>query len=163
MIVSFISTPLALPLAISSGFAGRLAIPIAAVLSINAAKPVADPSAAISKVVPGCWDLNCSANCGTSFAPSVSEPLITIVSARAMLRLEITAAPNNNTFFMGLSLFDWNKANLIHDLLPNRAQSEIEKGLRHTTRLTIGIVESRPPVRIGMVLDALDRWSGAVD
>ena len=58
---------------------------------VLAAMPVVDPSAAISKLAPLCSALNASASCGTSFAPSVSEPLMTMrpawatdaVSARA--------------------------------------------------------------------------------
>ena len=82
-VVSFSSPPLALIAAASSGLAGRLAMPICAVLSINAAKPVADPSAAMLNSVPGCCDLNCSASCGTSLAPRVSEPLMTRLSGDA--------------------------------------------------------------------------------
>src|ERR1700720_1009691 len=85
-------TPLPLAAATSSGFVGRLAIPIWAVPSMMAAMPVVDPSAAMSKVVPGCCALNCSASCGTSFAPSVSEPLMT---SRSAFAVEI-AAPSKS-------------------------------------------------------------------
>src|SRR5207302_6502524 len=110
------------------------ALPIAAVLSINAANPVADPSAAISKVVPGCCVLNCSANCGTSLAPRVSEPLITIVSARAIVSAEMATREVTNNLFISSRLLDWNKANLVDDFLPNRTQSEINECLRDATR-----------------------------
>ncbi len=90
--VSFKVTPFAVAAAISSGFAGRLAMPICAVESISAAKPVVEPSAAISNVASGFWVLNCSASCGTSFAPSVSEPLMTRRSACAAVEARPAAA-----------------------------------------------------------------------
>src|SRR6476660_8237031 len=156
-IVSLRSTPLALPFAISSGLAGRLAIPIAAVLSINAANPVADPSAAISKEVPGCCALNCSANCGTSFAPRVSEPLITIVSARPIVIAEIVTKRVINNLFISSRLLDWNKANLVDDFLPDRTQGEINECLRDPAWFTISIIKGRTPVRIRVILHALNR------
>ena len=77
-------------------------MPICAVLSINAANPVVDPSAAMSKVASGCCDLNCSANCGTNFAPSVSEPLMTRRSAFVVAEEMRSAADAKATivFFM---------------------------------------------------------------
>src|SRR5262249_3440894 len=75
----------------SEPFARRLDIPISAVPSMIAAMPVVDPSAAMSKVVPGCSALKCSASCGTNFAPSVSEPLITRRSALASVNPNATA------------------------------------------------------------------------
>src|SRR5207249_685552 len=78
-----------------------------------AAMPVVDPSAAILKVVPGCCALNSSANWGTSFAPSVSDPLIISVSAR----VRQTAAPRmtrvSRIFFIyerGEWLLDWHES-----------------------------------------------------
>src|SRR4029453_3616897 len=57
-----------------------------------AAMQVVDPSAAMSKVVPGCCALNCSANCGTNLAPSVSEPLMTRRSAFALDMAAVSSA-----------------------------------------------------------------------
>ena len=76
-------TPLALAAEISVGLARRLDMPICAVPSMIAARPVVEPSAAISKSVPGLLALNASASCGTSLAPSVSEPLMTSLPAWA--------------------------------------------------------------------------------
>src|ERR1041384_3915471 len=84
--------PLAEAAPTSDDFARLLDIPISAVPSMIAAMPVVDPSAAMSKVVPGCSVLNCSASCGTSFAPSVSEPLITRRSALVVVDHRITVA-----------------------------------------------------------------------
>lgn len=67
----------------SVALAGRLDMPICAVPSMIAAMPVVEPSAAISKVVSGCFALYASESCGTSFAPSVSEPLMTSEPAKA--------------------------------------------------------------------------------
>src|SRR5256885_12401360 len=94
-----------------------------------AAMPVVDPSAAMLKVVPGCCALNSSASCGTSLAPSVSEPLITSESAR----VQTVPRPRTNrarvSFFM---LLDRNESNLRHDLLAARTDREIEKLLGQT-------------------------------
>src|SRR5215216_1604705 len=92
MIVGFICLPLAVAAPTSELLARRLDIPISAVPSMMAAMPVVDPSAAMSKVVPGCCALNCSANCGTNFAPSVSEPLMTRRSAFVLDMLAVTSA-----------------------------------------------------------------------
>src|SRR2546423_13631389 len=73
--------PLAAACPTSDDLARRLDIPICAVPSMIAAIPVVEPSAAMSKVVSGCCALNASASCGTSFAPRVSEPLMTRRSA----------------------------------------------------------------------------------
>ncbi len=93
-------TPLAEAVAISSGLTGRLDIPIAAVPSMIAAMPVVDPSAAISKLVPGCCALNSSANCGTSFAPNVSDPLMTRLSAHARGVPMVRAMNVRSSFFI---------------------------------------------------------------
>src|SRR4029450_9092738 len=69
-----------------------LDMPIWAVPSMIAAIPVVDPSAAMSKVVPGCCHFNCSASCGTNLAPSVSEPLMTRRSALTLETLDATSA-----------------------------------------------------------------------
>ena len=42
-----------------------------------------------SNVASAFWVLNCSASCGTSFAPSVSDPLMTRRSACAAVELQI--------------------------------------------------------------------------
>src|SRR5215211_7655316 len=89
--VGFMCLPLDEAAPTSEDFARRLDMPMSAVPSIMAAIPVVDPSAAMSKVVPGCCALNCSASCGTSLAPSVSEPFMTRRSAFELDRL----APNN--------------------------------------------------------------------
>src|SRR4029077_7048218 len=91
-IVGFMLMPLAEAAPISDDLARRLDIPICAVPSMIAAIPVVEPSAAMSKVVPGCCALNCSASCGTSFAPRVSEPLITKRSAFALEKLAVASA-----------------------------------------------------------------------
>ena len=52
-------TPLAQAAEISVGLARRLDMPICAVPSMIAAMPVVEPSAAISKLVPGFCALNC--------------------------------------------------------------------------------------------------------
>src|SRR5205085_6931192 len=83
--------PLAAACPTSDDLARRLDIPICAVPSMIAAMPVVDPSAAMSKVVPGCEALNCSASCGTSFAPRVSEPLMTSLSARTSVATQARA------------------------------------------------------------------------
>src|SRR4051812_32684425 len=83
--------PLAAACPTSDDLARRLDIPICAVPSMIAEMPVVEPSAAMSKVVPGCEALNCSASCGTSFAPRVSEPLMTSLSARASMVTKTTA------------------------------------------------------------------------
>src|SRR5207248_10330491 len=137
-----------LPFAIASGLAGWLAIPISAVLSINAANPLADPSAAISNVVPGYCALNCSANCGTSLAPRVSEPLITIASPRATVSAQMPTKTVSNNFFIRSRLLDWNKTNLIDDFLPDRAQREIKECLRDATWFAISVIKGRPPVGV---------------
>jgi len=51
--VGFMLMPLAWAADISVGLARRLDMPIWAVLSVMAAMPVVEPSAAISNVVPG--------------------------------------------------------------------------------------------------------------
>src|SRR5256885_8718853 len=83
--------PFALAAPTSEDFARRLDMPIPAVPSMIAAMPVVEPSAAMSNVVPGCSALKCSASCGTSFAPSVSEPLMTRRSALASAKPNATA------------------------------------------------------------------------
>src|SRR5207248_10218670 len=88
---------------------------------------------------------------------------ITLVCGPAMHGLSITAGPSITTSFMGLSLLDWNKANLIDDFLPNRAQSEIKECLRNPTRFAIGIVKGWSAVGIGVVLHTLDGRDGAID
>ena len=92
--------------------------------------PVVDPSAAMLKVVPGCCALNSSANCGTSFAPSVSDPLMTSVSAR----VRQTAAPRmtrvNRIFFIfarGEWLLDWHKSDPANNVLAAGAEGEIHE------------------------------------
>src|ERR1700731_3492577 len=103
-------TPLPEAAPTSAGFARRLDMPICAVPSMIAAMPVVEPSAAMSKVVPGCCALNCSASCGTSFAPSVSEPLMTNFSARASVETNASAtAKARCVIFMGVCL--WISAN----------------------------------------------------
>src|SRR5207302_5815800 len=155
--------PLAAACPTSDDLARRLDIPICAVPSMIAAIPVVEPSAAMSKVVPGCCALNCSASCGTSLAPSVSEPLMTIVSARPIVSAEMTTKTVTNNFFIRSRLLDWNKANLIDDFLPDRAQSEINECLRDATWFAISIVKGRPPVGIGVVLHGLNRRGRAID
>src|ERR1700682_6265619 len=107
--VGCMCTPLAAAAPISAGLARRLDMPISAVPSMIAAMPVVEPSAAMSKVVPGCCALNCSASCGTSFAPRVSEPLMTSFSARASM--ETKASPSANArceiFIFYLSAVGW--------------------------------------------------------
>ena len=92
--VGFMFTPFPEAAETSAGLARRLDMPICAVPSIMAEMPVVEPSAAMSKVVPAFCALNCSASCGTSLAPSVSEPLMTRRSAlawRPKARLAATA------------------------------------------------------------------------
>src|SRR6266404_4162897 len=71
------------------------------------AMPVVDPSAAMSNVVPECSALKCSANCGTSLAPSVSEPLMTRRSAFALAMPVATSARLRVTclIFIGVGWF----------------------------------------------------------
>ena len=90
-IVGFMCLPFAAAVPTSDVLARRLDMPISAVPSMIAAIPVVDPSAAMSKVVPGCCALNCSASCGTSLAPSVSEPLMTRRSALASVMPKASA------------------------------------------------------------------------
>src|SRR6185295_17441618 len=98
--------PLACAAPTSDDLARRLDIPICAVPSMIAAIPVVDPSAEMSKVVPGCCALNCSASCGTSFAPKVSEPLITSRSAFAVEAVTAKSKPSKRYFiFIGWWLF----------------------------------------------------------
>src|SRR5437762_6069782 len=99
--------PLAEAAPISDDLARRLDIPICAVPSMIAAIPVVEPSAAMSKVVPGCCALNCSASCGTSLAPRVSEPLITRRSALALAMPVATSARLSATYllFIGVGRF----------------------------------------------------------
>src|SRR6185369_1485905 len=99
-IVGFILMPLAEAAPISDDLARRLDIPICAVPSMIAAIPVVEPSAAMSKVVPGCCALNCSANCGTSFAPRVSEPLMTRRSACALAMPATSSARLSARYFI---------------------------------------------------------------
>src|SRR4029077_9898643 len=106
---------------------------------------------------------NCSANCGTSLAPRVSEPLITMVSARPIVSAEMVTKIIANNFFIRSRLLDWNKANLINNFLADRAQSEINECLRDASWFAISIIESRPPVGVGMVLHALNRRGRAID
>src|SRR5262249_53023576 len=54
-----------------------------------------EPSAAMSKVVSGWLALNASANCGTSLAPSVSDPLMTNRSASAAEPINISPRVRN--------------------------------------------------------------------
>src|SRR4029453_11325148 len=98
--VGFMCLPLAAAAPTSEVLARRLDIPISAVPSMMAAIPVVDPSAAMSKVVPGCCALNCSASCGTSLAPSVSEPLITRRSAFTLEMLDATSARTIEIYFI---------------------------------------------------------------
>src|SRR5437763_16280473 len=125
-------------------------MPMAAVLSINAANPVVDPSAAMSKVVPGCCDLNSSASCGTSFAPRVSEPLMTNESPRATSVAVAKVINVRTNFFI---LFHGNKADLSNDLLSASAEREIDKLFGQSARFAVGVIKCRSPVGIGMVLD----------
>src|SRR4029077_13053878 len=156
-IVGFILMPLAEAAPISDDLARRLDIPSCAVPSMIAAIPVVEPSAAMSKVVPGCCALNCSANCGTSFAPRVSEPLITIASPRATASAEMPTKTVTNNFFIRSRLLDWNKANLVDDFLPDRTQGEINERLRDPAWFTISIIKGRTPVGIRVILHALNR------
>src|SRR6266550_398329 len=98
--VGFILRPLAVAAPTSEDFARRLDMPISAVPSMMAAMPVVEPSAAMSNVVPGCCDLNCSANCGTSFAPNVSDPLMTRRSACALETLAARIMLNARYFVL---------------------------------------------------------------
>src|SRR5689334_1068296 len=96
-----------------------------------AAIPVVDPSAAMLKVVSGCCALNSSESCGTSFAPRVSEPLMTKVSARAANPLTPTAIRIRMSFFMNycreLGLLDRNESNLGDNFLAGGADRVIEE------------------------------------
>src|SRR6476646_519048 len=116
MIVGFICFPLAAAAPTSEVLARRLDMPISAVPSMIAAIPVVDPSAAMSKVVPGCCALNCSANCGTSLAPSVSEPLMTRRSAFALAMPVATRARLSATclIFIGVGWFLFSSANIFN-------------------------------------------------
>src|SRR5258707_9731986 len=100
--------PLACAAPTSDDLARRLDIPICAVPSMIAAIPVVEPSAAMSKVVPGCCALNCSASCGTSFAPRVSEPLMTRRSALALDMPARTSArlTTSGLIFIGFARVD---------------------------------------------------------
>src|SRR5262245_37849419 len=81
--MGFNVTPFAVAADISVGFARRELIATWAVPSMIAAMPVVDPSAAISNDILGYFALNSSASVGTSFAPKVSDPLMTSFSGAA--------------------------------------------------------------------------------
>src|SRR5215471_10433133 len=164
-VVSLNVTPLALAAATSSGFVGRLAIPICAVPSMIAEIPVVDPSAAMLKVVSECCALNSSASCGTSFAPSVSDPLMTSVSPRAMSVETFRAINARKSFFIRNTccLLDRNEPNLGDDFLAGGSNRVIEELFRETTWLAIRVIESRSPVSVGVTLNGLNRRSHAVD
>src|SRR6266404_668441 len=133
-----------------------------------AAMPVVDPSAAISKVVPGCCALNSSANCGTSFAPKVSDPLTMRVSPRAARTLAPRATINRTSFFILYlircdALSKWNKPDLGNDLLTGRTSRESEKLFGQPGRLAVRVIKRWPRVRVVLAEHALHRRRHAVD
>src|SRR5437763_10406336 len=113
-IVGFMCFPLAAAAPASEVLARRLDMPICAVPSMMAAIPLVEPSAAMCKVVPVCCALHCSANCGTSLAPSVSEPLITRRSACALATPVAMSARLSATclIFIGVGLLLFSSAKI---------------------------------------------------
>src|SRR5689334_11219974 len=99
--VGFMETPLAWAADISVGLARRLDMPIWAVPSVMAAMPVVEPSAAISKAMPGFLALYSSASMGTSLAPRVSEPLMTSLSAARAAVARAATERREMIFFIG--------------------------------------------------------------
>src|SRR6267378_2770067 len=129
-IVGFMFFPLDAAAPTSEVLARRLDMPICAVPSMMAAIPVVDPSAAMSKVVPGCSALKCSANCGTSFAPSVSEPLMKSRSALASAKPNATATVRIRGVNFIISLF-------LGDCLPRRSGAEAGRYLEFYVQVSL--------------------------
>src|SRR2546421_7091893 len=122
-----------------------------------AAMPVVEPSAAMLKVVPGCCALNSSASCGTNFAPSVSDPLMTSVSARTTEIATLRAIKLRKSFFIKVCLsieflLDRDETDLGDDFLTSRPDRVIEELLGQAARLAVCIVKRRPPISVRVVL-----------